>query len=108
MSLRVLEDIRDELQGCAAVSSTSEFCRSWLAKDESYLRVLRYHGTAPSADAFATCASKLGYYAKHLQNSDDPKHKEWVELFQRLRALCVLTMEAQAKAKWMTARRMGL
>ena len=108
MSLRVLEDIRDELQGFAAVSSTSEFCRSWLAKDESYLRVLRYHGTAPSADAFATCASKLGYYAKHLQNSDDPKHKEWVELFQRLRALCVLTMEAQAKAKWMTARRMGL
>lgn len=108
MSLRVLEEIRDELRGCAAVDSTAEFCRCWLAKDESYLRVLRHHGSCPSADAFATCASKLSYYAKHLQNSDDPKHKEWAELFQRLRALCVVTMEAQAKAKWMTARRMGV
>lgn len=67
MSLRVLEAVRDELIECEAVSSGREFCQSWLAKDESYLRVLRFHQTDPSAEALAICASKLGYYALRLE-----------------------------------------
>ena len=108
MSIKVIQQIRDELIACAAVSSTAEFCRSWLAKDESYLRVLRYHRQPASADALATCASKLGYYQKYLARSEKPDHKELAETFQRLRALCVVTMEEQARAKWMTPERMLL
>ena len=108
MSLQVIQQIRDELIDCSVVSSTAEFCRSWLAKDESYLRVLRFHKQPASADALATCASKLGYYHKHLARSERQDHKELAETFQRLRALCVVTMEEQAQAKWMTPERMAL
>ncbi len=106
MSIQVIQQIRDELIACAAVSSTAEFCRSWLAKDESYMRVLRYHQQPASADALATCASKLGYYQKYLSLSQKSEHQALSETFQRLRALCVVTMEDQARAKWMTPERM--
>ena len=106
MSIQVIQQIRDELIACAAVSSTAEFCRSWLAKDESYMRVLRYHQQPASADALATCASKLSYYQKYLSLSQKPEHQALSETFQRLRALCVVTMEDQARAKWMTPERM--
>lgn len=106
MSIVVIQQIRDELIECAAVSSTAEFCRCWLAKDESYIRVLRFHQLPASVDALATCASKLGYYQKFLSSSDKAEHKQMAETFQRLRALCVATMEQQARAKWMTPERM--
>lgn len=108
MSIRVLEAVRDELIAHKAVTSNREFCESWLAKDESYLRVLRFHKQTASADALATCASKLAYYHKHLARSERQDHKELAETFQRLRALCVVTMEEQARAKWMTPKRMLL
>lgn len=108
MSRRVLEEICAGLKACDAVGSTREFCQSWLAKDESYLRVLRFHRADPSADALATLASKLGYYAEHFGRS--PK-KEYVDLARRfadLRNLCQQAIEQQAKAKWMTPERMGI
>jgi hypothetical protein len=108
MSLKVIQQIRDELIACAAVSSTAEFCRSWLAKDASYLRVLRHNQTAPSADAFAICASKLGYYAHQLAKSENTEHQLWAKRFVKLRSLCHQAMEQQSRAKWMTAERMGL
>jgi hypothetical protein len=108
MSLSILEKIRDELEACNAIGSTREFCRSWLAKDESYLRVLRFHNQPASADALATCASKLGYFQKHLARSEKPEHKALAETFQRLRTLCVVTMDEQARSKWMTVDRMDL
>ena len=108
MSRQILEEVRDELIACRAISSNREFCESWLAKDESYLRVLRFHNMGPSADALATCASKLGYYVQHLSKSEKPEYQEWVQRFQRLRSLCQKAMDQQAKAKWMTAERMGL
>ena len=66
MSIGILEAVRDELIACEAVGSGRVFCESWLAKDASYIRVLKFHNKDPSADAFATCASKLGYYVRHL------------------------------------------
>jgi hypothetical protein len=51
MSIRILENVCAELKECNAITSNREFCVSWLAKDESYLRVLRHHQTQPSADA---------------------------------------------------------
>jgi hypothetical protein len=108
MSIRVLETVCAELKACNAITSNREFCISWLAKDESYLRVLRHHQTQPSADALAICASKLGYYALHLGKSDKPEHEQWVARFEELRALCLKAMEQQAKSKWMTPERMGL
>lgn len=108
MSILVLETVCRELEACNAINSNREFCESWLAKDESYLRVLRHHRTAPSADALAVCASKLGYYVRHLGNSEKPLHQQWVVRFEKLRGMCLQAMDQQAKGKWMTPERMGL
>ena len=108
MSRQILEQVRDELASCGVISSNREFCVSWLAKDESYMRGLRFRDLPPSADALATCASKLGYYALHLSRSSKPEQREWSERFGRLQTLCQQAMETQARAKWMTAERMGL
>ena len=50
--------------------------------------VLRHHKSEPSADALATCATKIGYYAYHLAKSENPAHAELVERFGKLRDLC--------------------
>jgi hypothetical protein len=108
MSRQILEQVCAELIECAAVTNSSEFCKNWLAKDESYLRVLKFHKIDASADALATCASKLGYYSKHLAHSNKPVHQDWCTRFTRLQYLCQATLEQQARAKWMTPERMGL
>ena len=108
MSIRVLETVCAELKACNAITSNREFCESWLAKDASYLRVLRFHRTEASADALANCASKLGYYVQHLSASTNPTHQQMVERFGKLRSECLQAMDAQARAKWMTPERMGL
>ena len=106
MSVSTLEEIRDELAACNAIASTREFCESWLAKDESYLRVLKFHAADASADALTVCSSKLGYYAKRLAASGDPAHAQLMQKFLRLRVLCESTIERQARAKWMKPERM--
>lgn len=108
MSIQVLEQVRDELKACNAISSNREFCESWLARDESYLRVLRFHKIGPSTDALATCASKLRYYVYHLGKSDTEQHQEWAVRFEQLHELCQEAVDRQARTKWMTAKRMGL
>ena len=108
MKINVLEQVCEELIACKAVGSNREFCERWLAKNESYFRVLRFHNMPPSADALSVCASKLSYYARQLQHSTDPKHQHWAERFGRLQRLCVAALETQAQAKWMTPERMGL
>lgn len=100
MSRQVLEQVRDELMACQAVGSNREFCEKWLAKDESYMRGLRFHDLAPSADALATCASKLGYYTQRLSNSSEDRHQHWAHQFQKLRDDCEAALEQQARAKW--------
>ena len=60
MSIQVLKTVCDELKACDVIASNREFCVSWLAKDASYLCVLRHHKSEPSADALANYASKLG------------------------------------------------
>ena len=108
MSIRGLETGCAELKECNAITSNREFCVSWLAKDESYLRVLRHHQTQPSADALANCASKLAYYSHHLAKSKKPEREQWVARFEELRSMCLTAMDQQAKTKWMTPERMGL
>ncbi|WP_235866867.1 DUF6626 family protein [Salibaculum griseiflavum] len=108
MSRQILEQVRDELASCGVISSNREFCVSWLAKDEGYMRGLRFRDLPPSADALATCASKLGYYARHLAKSSKREQRETSNHLYRLQRLCQQAMEDQARAKWMTAERMGL
>ena len=50
MSIRVLEDVRDELIRAGLVSNTSEFCISWLGKSDCYIRTLRHNRLNASAD----------------------------------------------------------
>jgi hypothetical protein len=108
MSTTVLRTVCDELKACNVIASNREFCVSWLAKDASYLRVLRHHKSEPSADALANCASKLGYYAYHFGKSENPAHADLVQRFGKLRGLCQEAMDQQAKTKWMTPERMAL
>jgi len=70
--------------------------------------VLRHHKSEPSADALATCATKIGYYAYHLAKSENPAHAELVERFGKLRDLYQKAMDKQALGKWMAFERMGL
>ncbi len=107
MSIEILEYVRKELLAHGAVRSTPEFCRSWLARSDGYLRTLRYHRLQPSMEALAVCSHKLGYYAERLRTSEDDSHKAWAERFDRLSLLCEQAIAQQAKAKWMSPDRMG-
>ena len=108
MSRQILEQVRDQLLDWDVVSSNKEFCENWLAKDESYMRGLRFRDLHPSADALATCASKLGYYAQHLGKSSTSEQTIMAQRFLDLSLLCQQAIESQARLKWMTPERMGL
>ena len=108
MSRQILEQIRDELVSCGVVSSNREFCESWLARDEGYIRGLKFRNLQPSAETLVICASKLSYYAHHIAKSKKPEHKDWHRRFVSLRGLCDQALEQQARAQWMTPKRMGL
>ena len=108
MSLHLLENVCAELKACQAVGSSREFCESWLARDESYMRVLRFHSKPPSAGALATLASKLGYYAVQFGKTGRQDHAILAQRLDHLRDLCQDSIEVQARAKWMTPERMGM
>lgn len=108
MAQQALEQVNLELKALNIIANNGEFCESWLAKDPSYLRVLRFHKRTPSADALATCASKLGYYAEHLAKSTRAENHSMAAKFSELRNLCLAELEQLARSKWMTADRMGL
>ena len=59
MSIGILEAVRDELIACEAVGSGRVFCESWLAKDASYIRVLKFHNKDPSCLVPASGGSDL-------------------------------------------------
>ena len=59
MSIGILEAVRDELIACEAVGSGRVFCESWLAKDASYIRVLKFHNKDPSCSVPASGGSDL-------------------------------------------------
>ena len=106
MSIGILEAVRDELIACEAVGSGRVFCESLLAKDASYIHVLKFHNKDPSADAFAACASKLGYYVRHLSTSDKLEHQDWVQSFDSLKDLCDQAIAKQAHQIWREPDRM--
>ena len=43
MTLRLLEQVRDQLKACNAVRSERKFCEQWLGKSECYMRSLRFN-----------------------------------------------------------------
>ncbi len=100
MGRLLLEQVRDQLKQCNAVSTDREFCEQWLGKSECYLRTLRYGDLNPSTDAMMTCASKLHWYARKLKNSTEEHHLHWGEVFEKLRLDCVVAVEAQAQRNW--------
>lgn len=100
MGLKILEQVRDQLKNCNAVSTDREFCEQWLGKSECYLRTLRYGDLCPSADAMMTCASKLNWYSHKLNTSQHMHHKHWAGVFEQLRMDCVSAVEQQALHNW--------
>lgn len=103
MSKTILEQVRDELRACGAVSTEQDFCEGWLLKSECYLRTLRYNGSEPSADALAVCASKLGYYADRLSKSDAAHHLHWAAMFRRLSIACTSELDSFALRRWQSS-----
>ena len=108
MARQILEQVNLELKAMNIIANNREFCVGWLAKDPSYLRGLRFRNLPPSADALATCASKLGYYANHLAKSPNTDNHRLAAKFTNLRVMCLAELDQLARAKWMTAERMGL
>ena len=108
MSIRLLEHMRDELIATGIVQNTPEFCRSWLGRSEGYIRVLRYHNTEPSVETLSICASKLGYYAARLDQSDAKGHKAWAVKLIYLKDLCDGVIARQAEAVWRAPERMSV
>ena len=108
MSRHILEQVRDQLMEHGLISSNREFCYSWLARDESYMRGLRFRNMPPSVEALNTLASKLAYYSHHLSNSNSAKHQQWCRLFDQLHEQCMDALEQLAREQWMTPQRMGL
>ncbi len=106
MSTKLLEHLRDRLIEYGAVQNTPEFCRCWLGRSEGYIRTLRYHKMAPSVEALAICANKLGYYAQRLRNSERDDHQLWCTRFDELQEMCELEIERQTQAKWRSPARM--
>ncbi|WP_444667515.1 DUF6626 family protein [Cereibacter changlensis] len=100
MSKTILEQVRDELRNCGAVSTEQDFCETWLLKSECYLRTLRFTKSEPSADALAVCASKLGYYADRLRGGDAAHHAYWADKFLKLSHACQAELEKLALLKW--------
>ena len=108
MAHQILEQVNLELKAMNIIANNREFCVGWLAKDPSYLRGLRFRNLPPSADALVTCASKLGYYAEHLRKSQNRENHNIAVKFTELRMMCLAELDQLARAKWMTAERMGL
>ena len=100
MTLRLLEQVRDQLKTCNVIRSEREFCEQWLGKSECYMRSLRFNHTDPSTDALMTCASKLGWYTDQLHTSEHAHHRHWAGIFGQLREDCVTAVERAAQTKW--------
>ena len=100
MTLRLLEQVRDQLKTCNVIRSEREFCEQWLGKSECYMRSLRFNQVNPSTDALMTCASKLGWYADKLNHSSARHHTHWASVFAQLRSHCVMAVEARAQHNW--------
>lgn len=100
MSMSALMEVRDQLMAAGVIRSECEFSEQWLGKSECYVRVLRYSGCEPSADAWANCAAKLGYVVAGLTASEQSHHKHWARVFTDLRERCYTEMDARAQRKW--------
>jgi hypothetical protein len=98
--MSALMEVRDQLMRSGVIRSECEFSEQWLGKSECYVRVLRYSGCEPSADAWANCAAKLGALTKHLSESSDAHHQHWARVFGDLRERCYTEMDARAPRKW--------
>jgi hypothetical protein len=100
MSMSALVELRDQLMAAGVISSECEFSTEWLGKSECYMRVLRYSGTEPSADAWVNCAVKLSSLVVHLSSSSDTGHKHWRSVFTDMRDRCYGEIDARARRRW--------
>ena len=95
----ILEEVRDKLRVAGIVHTEKQFCEMWLGKSECYMRFLRFSDATPSADALATCASRLAETARQLRAYGKQRHNAWAEELEQLRVECYVVMDKQAQAK---------
>jgi hypothetical protein len=80
--------------------SESDFCERWLCRGEGYMRTLRFRRLRPSADALATCADRLGYYANIFEASDRSHSKVTGKNLRLLQEECESAIRSGARAQW--------
>ena len=98
--MSALMEVRDQLMKAGVIRSECEFSEQWLGKSECYMRVLRYSGTEPSADAWINCAVKMSALVDHLSSSSDAGHKHWCYVFSDMRDRCYGEVAARAQRRW--------
>lgn len=95
-----IENVKSKLIEQKLTSSEEDFCRNWLARNRSYLRVLRCKRLEPSMSTLLICADRLGYYA---QRCEDSKHVGFLgvrDLLRQLEAECKVAAAADARGRW--------
>jgi len=106
MSMKVLNEVRDELVRLNVVRGETEFCVGWLGRGIGYMRTLRFVDHGPSAEVLAILTSKLGHYAERLRVAGDGRG-ELANRFAVLHQRCHLALEAHARRCWASEERMG-
>ena len=106
MSMKVLNEVRDDLIRMKVVQGETEFCVGWLGRGIGYMRTLRFVEQGPSAEVLAILTSKLGHYADRLCVAGDGQ-AELAARFSVLRQRCQLALEAHARRRWTAEERMN-
>lgn len=96
----IIENICNLVIAEGLAESEPDFCERWLCRNEGYMRTLRFRKLKPSADALATCANKLGYYAEMFEASDRPSSHSTGKNLRVIEQLCKEAIESAARAKW--------
>lgn len=105
MQKMILDDVLAMLKEHRLVDNESEFCKEWLGRSESYLRVQRFHKEPPSISSIAICASKLQHYGQRL--AEKGGHEELSTRFIQLSDACHQQINSRCEATWLRLSEKG-
>lgn len=106
MSMKVLNEVRDDLIRMGIVRGETEYCVGWLGRGIGYMRTLRFVDQGPSAEVLAILTSKLGHYADRLRVAGEGQ-ADLAARFAVLHQRCQLALEAHARRRWAAEERMN-
>ena len=96
----VFEHTYQLLKQLSVVDTKAEFCRTWLGRNESYFRCLRYNNKQPSTQTLAVLSNKLRHYSNILQQANSTQSQQIAAKFASLSNQCDNYINRQAKDTW--------